>query len=247
MSPNEKVVDKLRKIRAHQKSAEQIGNEEEAQAFALAFQRILQQHKLDMSDIEWEEHKKEEPIVRVYVSHREAGVRTGKVKVSWMLDLASQIGVAYSVKVLLIDKTRDFFYVGEQTSAEAAKSVYAYMVKVAENLADKEYVKFFYKCKEEGNVTAARGFRQGFLFGFTKRLRQRFNEQITQLSQGHTGCAIIRLSDAIKRAEKYIDDLPDTRDVRTSRQQLPENFHGVRAGIMKADAVRLGDAPRLKS
>jgi hypothetical protein len=45
------VIDTLRKLIAHQKSAEQIGNTEEASAFAQKVQELLVKHQLEAADI----------------------------------------------------------------------------------------------------------------------------------------------------------------------------------------------------
>lgn len=49
MSP---IVEKLRKLIAHEQSSRSIGNVEEAQAFAVRIQQMLAEHKLTMSDVE---------------------------------------------------------------------------------------------------------------------------------------------------------------------------------------------------
>ena len=59
MAQDEKLIDKLKKIKAHADSAEKIGNEEEAYAFAAMLQKLLAKHNLDMSQIEWEEKKQQ--------------------------------------------------------------------------------------------------------------------------------------------------------------------------------------------
>lgn len=246
MTDQEKLIEKLQKIHAHSKSAEAIGSEEEAQAFALKLKELLDKHKLGMSDIEWEEHKKEVPIVQTYVSHKKAGLKTSQVRVAWMLDLAREIGSAYSCIILLINKTRDFCYVGEKIDGEQARDVYGYMVKVAENLADKEYVKFFYECHARGDVTQARDFRQGFLFGFVTRLRERFKEQERQLGQGEPGTALMRIKDTITRAKKSLEEDPDVKNVRASSMHTPKNVSGIMAGRRKADEVKFG-ADRINS
>jgi 1,6-anhydro-N-acetylmuramate kinase len=47
----EKILEKLGKIKAHMESAQEIGNEAEAQAFASMLQNLLTKHKLEMTDI----------------------------------------------------------------------------------------------------------------------------------------------------------------------------------------------------
>lgn len=246
MTDHEKIIDKMRKLRAHQKSAEDIGNEAEAQAFALRFQELMSKHKIDMSDIEWEEHKKETPIVRVYVSHRRADLKTGKVRVSWMLNLARQIGIVHQCTILLITSTRDFFYVGEKLDAEASKEVYEYMVKVAETMAQKAYVKFFYECRDLGDVTLARGFKQSFLHGFTLRLKQRYDENQKKLEVGETGTALMRLSGALKRAKDSLENDPNLDTVKTSSSAKIDNLFGYAEGVDTANRVKFG-AQELKA
>jgi hypothetical protein len=52
----EKILDKLGKIKAHMESAQEIGNEAEAQAFAAMLQSLLLKHKLEMTDIQYTNH-----------------------------------------------------------------------------------------------------------------------------------------------------------------------------------------------
>ena len=57
MSPNEKILDKLGKIKAHMESAAEIGNVAEAQVFGVMLQNLLAKHKLEMTDITYNCHK----------------------------------------------------------------------------------------------------------------------------------------------------------------------------------------------
>jgi len=59
----EKILEKLGKIKAHMESAKEIGNEEEAQAFAAMLQNLLLKHKLEMTDVQYAREMQDEPIV----------------------------------------------------------------------------------------------------------------------------------------------------------------------------------------
>ena len=49
---NNPIIEKLRKLIAHEKSARSIGNIHEAEAFASRIQTLLDEHKLSMGEVE---------------------------------------------------------------------------------------------------------------------------------------------------------------------------------------------------
>lgn len=63
MTEKEKVLSKLAKLRAHMESAKALGSEQEAEAFAGMFNRLLMEHELEASDVDYAERSREEPIV----------------------------------------------------------------------------------------------------------------------------------------------------------------------------------------
>ena len=63
----EKILEKLGKIKAMADSAKEIGNEAEAQAFAAMLQNLLLKHKLDMTDVQYGVHLQEEPVEQSFV------------------------------------------------------------------------------------------------------------------------------------------------------------------------------------
>ena len=72
-------------------------------------------------------------------------------------------------------------------------------------MADKEYVKYFYQCKEEGDVTRARGFRPSFLDGFVRRLFERFEEEKRKMEGNYAGTALVRINREALAVRQYLD------------------------------------------
>jgi hypothetical protein len=56
------LIDRLQKLIAHERSSRDIGNTAEAEAFAVKIQTMLTQHKLTMSDVEFEAQDATDPI-----------------------------------------------------------------------------------------------------------------------------------------------------------------------------------------
>ena len=50
----DQIIEKLRKLIAHEQSARTIGNIAEAEAFASKIQDLLTAHKLDMSEVDFQ-------------------------------------------------------------------------------------------------------------------------------------------------------------------------------------------------
>jgi hypothetical protein len=114
----EKILDKLGKIKAHMESAKEIGNEQEAEAFAGMLQQLLLKHKLEMTDIDYNREMQDEPIIQhtpeTVIVSREQKKRYYSVtelsKISWD-ELPS------SVRRFLVDEGYSFSTVEEWKQA----------------------------------------------------------------------------------------------------------------------------------
>src|ERR1017187_8732928 len=86
---NTSVMEKLRKLIAHEESARSMGSLAEAEAFAGRIAEMLTQHRLERSDVEVKAETAE-PIGQDRVTAEEAGVKKGaqNVAVAWQVCLA---------------------------------------------------------------------------------------------------------------------------------------------------------------
>lgn len=245
MADTEKVIDKIRKLHAHAQSAEKIGSEQEAQAFAQMVNRLLNQHRLELTDIQFEEQRKNEPVTQAEIDFRKYGdTHRGKkvewkhksVRVEWIEKLAGVVAGAHSCQILVVEKSNRLFLCGTETNRQIAEYVLITLMRVAEKLSWDEYAKFFYRSRDEGDVTRARGFRHAWLIGFISRIAERFDEEKRKMQGDTTGTALVRY-------DREKADVQDFLKNATRAKNLPvktaHNIHGIIAGRKKADDMNL--------
>ena len=177
----EKILDKLRKLHAMAESAQEIGSEEEARAFAAKVQQLLTDYKLGMHDIgQHSAVAPEEPINIYYVRWEELGEdfvgRTARA--GWAEQLALIVARAYYCD-FLITRTYAASFVGAETDRKIAVYRFVTIARVLHKLADREMHLFWVKNTVDGKLPDhCKGFRHGFLTGFIQRLAERFEEEI---------------------------------------------------------------------
>ncbi len=246
MADREKILDKLKKMYAHSKSAEAIGSEDEAQAFAAKIQELLSMHKIEMSEVEYGNLDETDPVGRRLVDFRSAGIRVVRRRVEWHEYMANFTCRAYFCRTIVITGSSELYFVGRGSDIDAAEQVFLYLVRVASNLADKAYVKFFYEMRAIGMLELARGFRASFLAGFSERLSERYEQERAKIvrQQASSGTALIRLTDALRAVDAY---LTKAREAGTTRRApglgstKDENLHGYKQGRKEADELPIGD------
>jgi hypothetical protein len=203
----DKIIDKLKKMMAHAKSAEAIGSEAEAQAFATRVQQMIAQHMIDQSELEREEEQLINEIVSESPGWKQVRVR--RKRVPWLNTLATCVADGNFCSLLISPKSSQVWFVGRKSNVELAIEVYTRLVDLAESIADKEYVKFFYECRDNGDQTAARGFRQSFLEGFARRMKMKYWEElknIEDIAAKKVGAMVLFKSER-EKIRDYIDDM----------------------------------------
>ena len=136
---NNPMIEKLRKLIAHERSARSIGNLAEAEAFASKIQDLLTAHKLEMSEVDFQEREDGEPIDWEKVDGNEIAARSNRTKVYWRVMVARTIAKINGCMVVNDTRSRgrSFFFVGRTSDRELAKMLYIYMVELGEELCVK--------------------------------------------------------------------------------------------------------------
>jgi hypothetical protein len=232
----DKIVDKLRKLKAMADSAGKVGNEEEAQAFANMVQTLLAKHKLDASEIEWEQQKQEE---LVYLP-----TDLQKTHQTWEMDLASIVAKASCCRVVFNAGGRKtakrvgaaWFY-GTRTDAEGAVAAYTYLMAAATHLSERAYVRYFYECKGRGEVHRARGYKGSWLLGFVGRMARRYRDNEIAIQSANAGTALVRISQALARVDEAAKNMKQTEIKRDD----PKNYRGYQHGVEAANRITLSN------
>ncbi len=126
------IIDKIKKLIAHERSVRSIGNTAEAETFAGRIQELLLKHKLSASDVEQESIDKDDPV-----GHSTANLKTKRTK-RWMEVLASGIAASFFCKVLMLvggGTAVEFVFVGRETDRTAALEMFQYLAGVAPKFA----------------------------------------------------------------------------------------------------------------
>ena len=232
------TLEKLAKIHRHMVSAKEIGSEAEAQAFAGMLQRLLAKYRLSMTDVEYVHFQEAEPIKQWPIDYTKYpdDVKVKGTRVKWSEDLAYFVAQAYNCRIFVHSGSNRITLVGRKTDAEIAEWMYVKLVRTAEKIADREYVKFFYECRDKGEVYRARGFRKAFLSAFVSRIARRFDEERAKLQQEHTSTALVRVSLA------QVDEFIKKTDTKSASALSRTRWHpeGTDRGRKAADAIDLG-------
>src|SRR5207249_4172911 len=104
-----------------------------------------------------------------------------------------------------------------------------------EDIADKEYVRYFYECKDKGDVTRARGYRHGFLLGFIHRIAQRFDEEKRKMNNDTTGTALVN-----REALDVENFLKGRQRVNALSRRSAINGTGYSDGQKRANSMNIG-------
>lgn len=254
MSGQDRLLDKLAKIKAMAEGAKAIGSEAEAQAFADMLNKLLFEHKLEMSDLEFATLEQEEPVEREswaeYANRaqelKKAGVKTRKVRILWMERLASAIARAHNCRIIVISGSSVVQLVGRKSDRAVAEYMIVTLTRAAEKLADKELQKYRWEVyKRDGNCQAAQGFRGAFLQAFVMRLMDRFDELRRQRTDAPNGSmALMRIDREQKAVDDFMQELVKDKDqglknANTLRRVAEHHGEGVRRGKRAADDVSL--------
>lgn len=211
----EKVIEKLAKIKAHAESAKAIGNEQEAQAFASMLQKLLLQHKLEMTDIDYQKEMQEEPITE---HHPELIYKNGKVfykeypdvevvnrRRGWCETLASVISDAYSCRFLVVSRRSYIIFVGHKSNVAICEYLFITMMRTAEKLSANAAKTKRAEWREQlgGPGATPQGYRESWLNGFITRIAERMREERSKFNSGST--ALVRVNKEAIAVRDYME------------------------------------------
>lgn len=208
----DKILDKLKKMKAQADSAAVCSTEAEAQAFAAAMQRLMSEHKILMSEVEHAALDKDEPVEETRSSgmasndpSRPEFVRL-KQRCEWMEHLAAVVAKAHYCRIIVHPSCAILSFAGRRNDGLAAVQTFEYMVKCACSLGRAAYFKAWGAYQKNPSVGWTRGFYRSYLLGFAVRLGERYKEEMDKMKAewANSGTALMRLTDALVPVNKYI-------------------------------------------
>jgi hypothetical protein len=238
MSPIDKILDKLSKLKASAEGETAIGNSAAAEAFASAINRLLLQHELSEADIPIG-GVRDEPIVEQFVDLKAYGIKQSRVRIGWQEALARVVAPAHLCKFLVLCGSNWITFVGTKQHVTAAEYAYGVLCAAADRMsfAAREQ---WWRDECGGQHLESNGFRGAWLTGFVQRINERFKEarKVEVAATGNATQALMKLDSALVRAQKHVDERYKSRTPAASMGGA--NRQGYEAGRKAADAMKLG-------
>lgn len=238
MSPQDKVLDKLSKLKASRDGEAKIGNAAAAEAFASAINRLLLQHELSEVDIPLA-GVKEEPIVELLVNAGQFGIAFSRMRCGWQEALARIVADAHLCKFLVTSGTNSITFVGTHAHVTVAEYAYGVLASTADRMSMAARAQWW---KDEcgGQHLKSGNFRAAWLMGFVERIAQRFREaRIAEVKAAtNTSTALVRLNQALARAQQHVDE--KYKKKLAAPKMRGGNSAGMEAGRKAADGIALG-------
>lgn len=241
-TPQEKVLDKLRKIKAKAEGAKEIGSEAEAQAFADMLQKMLLDHKLSLTDLEFEQAEQESPVDAYYINYGlYPDLPLKRTRIQWVEALAGVVARAHFCRILVYSGSSRLTIVGKREDCQVAEYMFVTLYRAAKKLADRANRQYTADChRREQRVSP--GFYGSWIGAFTHRLYQRYEEERWSREQS-SSTALMRISRSLVKVDQWMKDQQENGAVNKKASQLSRdtrfNAEGVKRGREAADKINL--------
>lgn len=212
----EKMIAKLVKMQASRDGEAAIGNTAAAEAFAAAINRMLVEHELNPSDLDYARASDNDPIIELHVDLSKYKIDKKKTRIAWQESLARTVAKAHLCTFLIRQGSNDIWFVGTKSHATVAEYVFGTLVPAASRMSYIEYRRFRHSVKPiNGKYSRpeTHGFIEAWLDAFIGRITERFDEarkaavaEAVVDVPGAESQALIRLDGALVKVRKYIDD-----------------------------------------
>jgi hypothetical protein len=141
----------------------------------------------------------------LYVNPTEFGETPKKTRDADQLLVVASLATLYKCKFVEDSVTRrGFFLIGRSKNRRIAQFMITTILKAMERSAEKAYVAYFYECRNNGDVTAARGYKAAFKRGFAIAVAANVEAKIKEQRQG-PGVGLIRLDQEMAAVKSFMD------------------------------------------
>ncbi|MGH3631557.1 MAG: DUF7168 domain-containing protein [Sciscionella sp.] len=253
----QKILDRLRLLIAHEKSARNIGSIPEAEAFAARIQAIMNEHKLGMSDVDFAEREAGEPIGWEHVSDADPDFPYRTSRRQWQVRLANTIAVINGCQAVLASRNGNALsFIGRTSDRELCKVLFIYLLRLADDLSDlcarqdEGQLKFKYvnnlRPWEDWNINEFRkilrkykdSWFEGYSEAIKSRLYQQYNDMKTQ-AKASGSLAIVHIDKDAAALRLYIRTSCRLRHTSAGRREGHRNEDGYQRGKQTGGSVNL--------
>lgn len=220
---NEKIIDTLRKLINHERSAREIGNVEEAAAFAAKIQAFIDKYNIELSEIDM---TVEENDIR-------SETQVADCKQQWMKFLLIHIAEINGCSIVF--RTDGYDVYGMQMDNQLVTLLYEYFCELGLHLQKLGVLTYKtspeYRRKRK-RTRATLSFKDSFGLGYMQALIRRLREQRQESCSGSQ--ALIFIGNKLAKSKGEVAKLSGLRSthhkVKTARIRNPAYGLGIAAG-----------------
>jgi len=243
-----KVLDKLVKLQTQREGEARIGNTAAAEAFASAINRMLIEHELNPSDIDYARAADNDPVIELRVDLEKYGIDRKSNRIAWQEALARVVARAHLCSFLICPGRNTITFVGTKSHATVAEYAYGILVPAASAMSIKAREEWARKAKADGTFKGGQqGYRESWLNAFVDRIGERFDEirkaavaPTPTDAPGAQSTGLIRLNGALCKVQAYVDAKYSTGRASYIRGGRASNAAGRADGRAAADRMQIG-------
>jgi hypothetical protein len=257
-----KILDKLVKLqtqrddaatRASNKGFDADEAAREAQAFAGMINRMLIEHELNPSDIDYARANNNDPVIEIMWTAEKVGAKKTKTRVAWQETLAGQVADAHLCRILVNGHSNNIWFVGTRSHATVAEYVFGTMVPLIDKMSKRAELDYWKATGcGRGADNKALGYRAAWIDAFIKRIWERFQEARKAAMDAYLATAgattetgLMRLDGSLIKVRQYIEDKFSSssraaKSIRALQNRGGRHEHGRAAGRAAADSITLG-------
>lgn len=211
MTKDSKIISKVQKLHAKAQSAEEMGSMEEAQVFARKVKEMMDNYKLSMSDIAYQDYD-ESDIETENIYWSDYGHKNVRKRELWTSEFLGTLCQYNSCRHRVYVGRNTCIVYGRRDDIEAIKVLLSILIPVCIRLEGRAYHIKYHDVHDNNPrymwKMMLKGFRLSWKIGFIKGVFDALEEQCKAseakaLTVGGN-YALVRLNGAIKAVDDYI-------------------------------------------
>lgn len=186
------IIEKIRKLIEHEKSARKLGSLAEAEAFTSKIQELLMAYNLELAHISPEEEAQEGEIESEFIYADDFGFEHSSRRCDWLEHLASAVARNCFCRSLIVSSSNTQVFVGLPVNRSSAIQTFKYLAGAAQQIANSDLEAFKRSgvyCSSWDKRTEARMWKKSFLIGFSSAISSRVARTHLDLTSGVEGQA----------------------------------------------------------
>jgi Protein of unknown function (DUF2786) len=207
-----KILEKLKKLIRHERSARSIGNVEEAAAFAIKIQELLDQYNLSLNEIDIEETRS--TVKGAYYAYNTAQF--------WQRAFLRDLGELHGCDIIF--ETKGATLIGSELDREIVGEMYGYFEPLGRHLCDchvREWQKTPDYRRKRKKTFYTRRYKIAFCFGYQSALVERLEEQQkADMAASNNEVALIYIGNKLADARAWTAANLKTTMVKAKRQKM---------------------------